>query len=229
MNVRTLIPQEPAPWSGTTPCRNCAARASGAPDPAENLGSPRAMHGAHPGCRFCAARAHCMWIQLWNAFRVQFFHQIRVQCCNGLAHTHFAPAAIRAIRARCALCNWCLPGGMWCIAMLAGAATLPCGTINRGCSHGVWGGILINFIHPLINQVRPFFCKSPTCSGDQPPTWTAHHGNQTCCVKHPTLCLAWRPRWLCNPTATPRSGCSSASVSRPQLTEASTCTALCGS
>ncbi len=121
-----------------------------------------------------------------------------------------------------------LPGGMWCAAMLAGAATLPCGTIIRACSHSVWGSILVSFIHPLLHQVRPLFCKSPTFSGDQPPTWTAHHSNQKR-WKVPTLCLSWRPRWLCNPTAIPRSGRSSARMSRPQLTEAPTWTALCGS
>ncbi len=73
----------------------------------------------------------------------------------------------------------CLPGGMWCIAMLAGAATLPCGKIASACSHSVWESILVNFMHPLLHQVRPLFCKSTTCSADQPPTWTAHQGYQT--------------------------------------------------
>ena len=132
-------------------------------------------------------RMHIFWllgptecrIQLWSAFRVQFFYQIRAQCCNGLACTYFVPTAVRAIRSRCALFNGCLPGGMRCTAMLAEAATLPCGTIVRGCSHGVWGDILVIFIHPLLHQVRPLFCKSPMSSGDEPPPWTAHHGNQT--------------------------------------------------
>ncbi len=106
------------------------------------------------------------------------FHQIRVQCCNGLAHTDFVPAAIRAIFARCAILHGRLPGGMWCTAMLAGAATLPCGKIARACSHGVWGNIHVSFIHPLLHQIRATFCKSPMFSGNQSPTWTAHHRNQ---------------------------------------------------
>jgi len=75
--------------------------------------------------------------------------------------------------------NSCLPGGMWCIAMLAGAATLPCGKVASACSHSVWESILVSFMHPLLHQVRPLFCKSITCSADQPPTWTAHQGYQT--------------------------------------------------
>ncbi len=98
----------------------------------------------------------------------------------------------------------------------------------RACSHGVWGSILVSFIHPLLHQVRPLFCKSPTflvisLLPGQRITVIRHN------MKYPTFCLAWRPRWLCNPTATPRSGRSSARISRPQLTEAPTWTALCGS
>ena len=111
------------------------------------------MHGAHPRCISVAARGQSCRIQLWSACRVQFFHQIGVQCWNGLAHTDFMPAAVRATRARCASVNICLPGGVWCAAVLARAATLPCGKILRGCSHSVWGSILVSFIHPLLHQV----------------------------------------------------------------------------
>ena len=94
-------------------------------------------------------------------------------------HTQtLCPAAVRAIRARCATFNRCSPRGMQGTAMLAGVATLPCGNIVWACCHGVWGSILVSFIHPLLHQVRPLFCKSPTFSGGQPPTWTAHPGDQ---------------------------------------------------
>jgi len=95
------------------------------------------------------------------------------------AHTNFGSAAVRAIIARCAILNAYLPGGMWCTAMLAGAATLPCGNIARGCCHSIWGCILASFIHPLLHQVWSLFSKGPMSSTDQPHTWTARHGNQT--------------------------------------------------
>ncbi len=110
--------------------------------------------------------------------------------------------------------------------MLAGAATLPCGNIARACCHSIWGYILVSFIHPLLHQVWSLFSKGPTSSGDQPPTWTARHGNQTQ-YGMSTFCLAWRSRWLCNPTATPDLAALLQGFS--PLTEAPTWTALCGS
>jgi len=54
----------------------------------------------------------------WNASGIQFFHQIRIQCCKGLAHTDFVPAAVRTICTLCACArvDLCLPRGMQCIS-----------------------------------------------------------------------------------------------------------------